>query len=329
MARTCVTSPERKTVIAAACKKFPRLGHRALSQKLFKASPQLFDTINAAEVAIRYHRGARGQVAAKSAKARGTFRIPPLPDSLAKPWTPFEVEQRKVLNVSDIHLPFMDKPALKAALKYGDKFKPDCILINGDLLDYQGISRFARDPRGPSVKQELDICDEFLTHLRARFRRSRIVWKKGNHEERWDKMLWARAPEILDVVEFAWEEWAGVKKNGVEVVGDQRIVMVGKLPVLHGHELPRGMTNPVNPARGAFLRTLDSVLIGHYHQHSDHTERTIHGHIIGCRATGCLCDLTPEYARINRWNHGFASIEVAKDGTYDVHLKRVIHGDVY
>jgi hypothetical protein len=31
-----------------------------------------------------------------------------------------------------------------------------------------------------------------------------------------------------------------------------------------------------------------------------------------------LCDMSPAYARINKWNHGFAAVEVASDGAYDV-----------
>ena len=36
--------------------------------------------------------------------------------------------------------------------------------------------------------------------------------------------------------------------------------------VFHGHELPKDLTNAVNPARGAFLRMTDTVLIGHHHR---------------------------------------------------------------
>lgn len=327
--QTRVTSPERRKAVLEACRKNPRLGHTLLSKHLLKKHPQLFATLDIAMNAVRWHRGQRGQAARKQAKKRGTLRIPPLPPSLAKDWLPFIVDARRILNLSDIHIPFHNAAALEAALAYGDSINPDCILLNGDVLDFAGISRFARDPRGPSVRDELDICGQFLDHLRARFPRAQIIWKLGNHEERWERMLWAKAPEILDIAEFAWEKWAGVERNRVQMVRDQRIVMLGKLAVLHGHELPRGITSPVNPARGAFLRTLDSVLIGHYHQHSDHTERTIHGHIIVARATGCLCDLTPEYARLNRWCHGFATVTVEKDGTYDVNLKRIIHGEVF
>lgn len=42
-----------------------------------------------------------------------------------------------------------------------------------------------------------------------------------------------------------------------------------------------------------------------------------------CWSTGCLCDLRPEYARINKWNHGFAAVTVHDDGSFDVSNQRV------
>ena len=46
-------------------------------------------------------------------------------------------------------------------------------------------------------------------------------------------------------------------------------------------------------------------------------------------STGCLCDLHPDYRPLNNWNHGFAIVEVAKDGTFQVQNKTVINGTIY
>jgi hypothetical protein len=42
-----------------------------------------------------------------------------------------------------------------------------------------------------------------------------------------------------------------------------------------------------------------------------------------CWSTGCLCDLTPEYARVNRWNWGFATVTVDTAGSFDVDNYRI------
>jgi hypothetical protein len=42
-----------------------------------------------------------------------------------------------------------------------------------------------------------------------------------------------------------------------------------------------------------------------------------------CWSTGCLCDLTPDYSRVNRWNHGFAVVEVDEAGSFNVDNLRI------
>jgi predicted nucleic acid-binding Zn-ribbon protein len=39
--------------------------------------------------------------------------------------------------------------------------------------------------------------------------------------------------------------------------------------------------------------------------------------------------LRPEYARINKWDHGFATVVVSEDGTYDLDVKEIDAGKVY
>jgi predicted phosphodiesterase len=119
------------------------------------------------------------------------------------------------------------------------------------------------------------------------------------------------------------EEWLGCDDLGIEIVEDQRPIMLGKLPVLHGHELPKGLTNPVNMARGAYLRTAHTILVGHGHRTSGHSEPDLWREEVFCWSTGCLCDMRPEYARINKWNHGFAFVEIAKDKSFDVSNLRI------
>ena len=325
------SSPHRDKAIADLSAKFPKASGAALVRMLMRDFPALYETRNAAECHVRWYRGKRGSESRKSAEHRGTAKPLgqlPLPESEAKPWLPFKIDASRVLCLSDIHIPFHDNAALEAALSYGDTFKPDAVLLNGDVLDFQSISKFSRDPRGPTLSDELKQCTAFLAHLRRRFPLAQIHWKLGNHEERWERFLRDKAPEILEIAEFAWHKLGGVKANDVNIIGEQRIVMCGKLPVLHGHELPRGISNPVNPARGTFLRAIDCALTAHQHRTSEHSERSMLGRVIACWSQGCLCDLNPEYSRINRWDHSFATVQTVPIGDYECRLHRIINGKV-
>lgn len=252
---------------------------------------------------------------------------PPIPPSMVKPWVPYELTGKRILVLSDIHAPYHDCASLNAALDYGDTYNPDVVLLNGDVCDFYTISRYETNPEMRDLAGEVKAVRDLLGHIRARFPKARLIFKLGNHDERWWSYLWRKAPELLGLELADFGELVHARQHRVEIVGEQRIIQCGHLSILHGHELPKGMTNPVNPARGVFLRAVDIALIGHQHRSSEHTETTMMGRTITCWSTGCLCDLHPEYARINRWNHGFATVDMTGND-FRVNNMRIRNGKI-
>jgi predicted phosphodiesterase len=250
-----------------------------------------------------------------------------LPKSLAEPWKRIDLQARRIGVLSDIHLPYHDVPAINAAVAHCRSFACDTILLNGDILDFYQGSRFTRIPTKARIARELEIGKQFLGWLRSQFPQSQVVYKIGNHEERWQTYLAERAPDVFEIVSNAWHEVIGAKEFGVQIVGDHTRIYAGKLLVLHGHELGKG-GGTVAPARSLGLRAMESILTGHYHKTDEHTMRTLEDRIIATRTAGCLCDMTPEYARVNRWDHGFATIEIESGGDYHLQLKRIVQGRV-
>ena len=87
---------------------------------------------------------------------------------------------------------------------------------------------------------------------------------------------------------------------------------------------------PVNAARGVFMRAKSSMLIGHVHSTSNHSETNIKEEPISCWSTGCLCTLAPDYDPHNtKHNVGFAQILVEKDGNFEVLNKRIINNKIH
>lgn len=250
---------------------------------------------------------------------------PKMPVSLTEPWLPFDLgADIDVAILSDLHIPYHCQTSMASAIKYCKRRKPDAILLNGDAADFYSISRFQQNPKKRDFAKEVTLIQEGLAYIRGEFPKARIIFKEGNHEERWQHWLWNRAPEICNFPQMTLENWLDVSKFGVEMVGDQRPIMLGSLPVMHGHELGKsGVAAPVNPARGLFLRTGASMLIGHGHRTSHHCEPNWEHKEISTWSTGCLCGLNPEYARINKWNHGFAFVQVDPHGDYHVDNLRI------
>jgi predicted phosphodiesterase len=241
-----------------------------------------------------------------------------MPPSLAEAWEPVQVDAKRIGILSDVHIPYHSEIAFVAAVAKLKAMKPDCLLLNGDIADFYQVSRHQRDPKHRRFSEELRLVIEGLEWLRSQFPKIRMVYKQGNHEERWDHFIWNRAPEIYDLAAVRLDELTQCKRLGIEMIGDQLPIMLGKLPVLHGHELPKGLASPVNAARGAYMRTKHTVLVGHSHQTSTHPEPDMFHSEVYVWSTGCLCDLTPRYARVNKWNHGMAFVEVANDGSFNV-----------
>jgi len=285
-------------------------------------------TLEQARSRIRNATGNNGTERRKHATKPRPARKPgqgvAMPPSKAEPWKPYVLDVVGTIGIlSDIHVPFHDETALAAAVEHLKAVGIDALVLNGDTCDFYSISRWIKDPKKRDFKKESEDCRQLLAWLRSQFPKVPIVFKVGNHEERWQHWLWQHAVEISDDPRMQIDRWLDFEEHGIELVQDQRPVMLGELPVLHGHEKGRGISSPVNQARGAFLRLQHTVLEGHGHRTSGHAESDMWHKETFCWSTGCLCDLTPEYSRVNRWNHGFAVVEVDQAGSFNVDNLRI------
>jgi predicted phosphodiesterase len=303
-----------------------------LARLIYKDNDKQFKDIEEVRSSIRYYRGKKGEAAKKNL---ATFEFLDqniefvMPESYADGFEPYIISQSKTLIISDLHIPYQDNEAIQKAINYGKEKKVNCILINGDVLDFAGISRHEKDWRQRSVHEEFEATRIFLSSLREHFPKAKIVFKLGNHDERWEKWLFLKAPEIFDDPEFKLESRLRLGELKIDIVKDKRPVKIGKLFILHGHELFGG-SGGVNPARGTFLKTFDNVVVGHYHKTTSNTEITMSGDIISVHSVGCLCGKTPYFMPINRWNSGFGYCELdIKTGDYIFHNKQIINGKVF
>ena len=319
-------------VAEQAIAKFPQAATMTLAKKIYKENKGLYLNVEDARDKLRYIKGSKGSRSrANREKATGepttgnTFVIPE-PDNTE--WLPFTIPvgDYNMLILSDIHFPYHDKEALEIALNYGLKNNCTSLLINGDMLDFYQLSRFDKDPRKRHFQEEIEMGRDFLLQCSKHFKH--VYFKLGNHCERYEKYLYVKAPEFLNVPDFQFKVLLKAAEMGVHVIEDKRIIDLGYLNILHGHEFLGATSQAVNPARGLFLKTNESCVIGHLHKSSEHNQVTLNGKLITTWSTGCLCDLHPEYARINNWNHGFALVEVKSDGSYRLHNKRIYNKKV-
>lgn len=322
-------------IIREYISKFPNVPKAALARKIYKENSIIFKDAETVRSSIRRITGSNGNLNRKQAEHKDMFQplrksTYDLPTSYANDYSAYEINQSKILIISDLHFPYQDNKAIELALDYGKDKKVNCILINGDLIDFANISRHEKDFRARSIAEEFEAVRKFLKALRLNFPKAKIVFKHGNHDERWEKFLYSKAPEIFDVHEFQLEVLLKLGELKIETVKDKRPIKIGKLTALHGHELAGGGAGGVNPSRATFLKTLDSVIVGHYHKTSQHTETSMNGEVISVNSTGCLCGLNPLYMPINKHNLGFAYLELdIKTGNYQLENLKIVKGKVY
>jgi metallophosphoesterase superfamily enzyme len=313
--------------------KFPDHSIRALTALIYKKHPDYFSTEEHCRSAVRYRRGKSGK--ANLAKAKRTKKLiegtgersVPMPKSLAKPRPAYNLPSGRTLVLSDVHIPYHDLEALEAALNYSDTLDIDNILLNGDTIDFYAISRWDKDPEVRNLTAELEKTRAFLMHLRGRYPNAHIIWKNGNHEERWEKYLWHKAPELCGVSDFELSKILRFDEYKVDFVHGRQKIKAGKhLTIIHGHEIP-GAFDPVNFARTLCVKLKVCAMAGHKHKVSQHTEKTADDKYITCWSTGCFEEMHPDYMPMNNWGHGFAVVDLKKDD-FKVTNHSIINGRV-
>jgi predicted phosphodiesterase len=317
-------------------KKYPDMPTLKLARIVYADNNLLFKDVEDCRGTLRYIEGKRGGPLLKKVK-HTKFYMPEsrpknpynLPESYEEKREPFvlPISCNNILLISDLHIPYHNIEAVTIALDYGKKEKVNTIFINGDLIDFHMVSRFESDPKKRSIKQEFDATKEFLLQLRKAFPKASIYWLKGNHCIRWEKFLVSKVREIWDDDYFYLEERLQLNQVKVKILDDKVLVKAGKLSITHGHHIFKGVFTPVNPSRGAFLRAKQSLIVGHLHRPSHHPETDLDSNIISCWSTGCLCELRADYSPlVGNTMHGFAHIQIEKDGDYTVKNYSIING---
>jgi predicted phosphodiesterase len=297
-----------------------------LARIIYKDNPLLFPTLDSVRTTLRGLEGKGGTHAIKHNDIPNRPKNPyNLPQSDETIYEPYKLEAKRLLILSDIHIPYHSIGALTIAFNWAKKEKPDAILLNGDTLDFFGLSRFAKDPKKRSFSSELESFKDFINILKQTFD-AKIIFKMGNHCERYEHFLWMKAGELIGVDEFDISNILKARAEGIEVIKDKRIIKAGGLNIIHGHEYP-GAFSPVNIAKGLYTKSKVSAIQGHNHQTSSHTETDMNGDVITTWSIGCLCELHPLYMPLNKWNHGFAFVKI--DGEdFEVQNKRIHKGKI-
>lgn len=324
------------SIVEGYCEKYPKINNYRLARKIAAEEPRL-GSVDGIYMKVRYYRGKMGTKHRDIRKRAGRDclfnesapnNVYELPEPRVIERDPFVLPKtsRRLLVLSDVHVPYHDLDTLKKGLDFGASDGCDSILFNGDFMDMYGPSSHDPDPRNMDLPREIADGRQALEYIRKRFPNIPIYYKEGNHEERLERYLIKNAPVLLGMEEFELRTILRLGELGIQWIADKRLFLAGKLTIIHGHEYKGN--GGVNPARWLSLRTPDPLLCGHFHRTSSHFTKSIKGEVSGAWSTGCMCHDGPDYSPYNQWNQGFAMIHIDKDGTFEVENKMVIAGKV-
>lgn len=221
--------------------------------------------------------------------------------------------------------PLHDLKALNAVLKFAKDFKPDEVILGGDMLDCGVVSHHNHGK--PGATEGLKLLEDITGLHNALIRplealgAKKLVYIEGNHEL-WLKQLTEALPALEGLLDLSTllklDKWKVIPQGGQ--------YDLGKLTFLHGDTVSGGE----HVAKAAVVNYERSVRFGHYHGHSTYTKNSPseYKNAKTGMSVGCLCHKTPKYGKgkPNKWSEGFLFGFVDSKGFYNDYHVTIIDG---
>ena len=204
----------------------------------------------------------------------------------------------------DIHIPYQDEGAVAEALDRIEEERAGKIVILGDLLDFEAVSRFSRKlEKRAAFEWELFQGRMWIKEFHKRFKDREIHFLAGNHESRLSKYVVRNCPELSGLPQLALEEVLEIPKKWHTYSYNLNAVNVDGVNYVHGRKFSG------NVCLSNLKKYMGSIVQGHSHRASSQYLRLPSGELVGAVEAGCLCDLRPSYASDVDWSHAMAWAE--------------------
>ncbi len=314
----------------------PNVNKRTLAKFLVEQHPDLFTSTEMARSKIRTVTGTNGN------RNRSLITDPKLSkffyngfekwseenlNTSNEPWhEPFIIPNSiKTLNViADLHSVHLDYKVLEKFLK-STKDKT-AVLINGDLLDSETLSRHLINHNAIAYDAEIDICHQIIKGLKEEF--NHVYFKEGNHDFWLECYLLINSRAMLDTFK---KRGVNVKELlqcgalGVEHIHNLKYIQYGDLDIVHGHEFQGGGAK--FPARSyldkwqTFKGRYDvKVLHAHCHRNDKAVSTRSKDNKFGYAwSMSAMCRKGAHYNPFAGWTQGWAEL-TNNEGIVDVKL---------
>lgn len=310
--------------------KYPNKSKRALAAFILAEHPQKGKNIENVRSVIRFLTGATGDKARKAVKffeknEYGKW-VQAYLNQDQRPWdNPFIIPSSiKQLNIiADIHSVHLDPKVLDKFMRQTtDK---TALLINGDLLDSESLSRHMKLHNLIDYEQEIEMCHQLLKGFKEEF--NHVYFKAGNHDYWLERYLLNNAREIFRLRGIQVEELLQCAGLGVDYIHNLKYIQYGDLDIMHGHEFNTAYGNGKYPAGGyidkwqTFRGKYDvKILASHCHrQDTSLSKRSKDGKYGQGWVTPAMCRKSAAYNPYAGWDNGWA-VAYNNEGIVSVEL---------
>lgn len=247
-----------------------------------------------------------------------------------------EMKAKKVLVYGDVHFPYHDEKALYVLYEYMKDYKPDIVVINGDVADFYGISQFDKNPDHFNLAEEIKLTREHFKEVREINKNAEIYYLGDNHcSGRLQKFIY-KNPDLFGLEELKLEYLFRFSEYGIKYIGtevdywkrEDGILELGDTIVFHGDAKINGAQTSKysgQSAKNTMLYVLHkNVVMNHVHRLAIVLHTTTDRVIYGLEA-GCLCRLIPNA----NWQQGFVTFEIYKGKMVNPELHHINKGVLY
>lgn len=271
-------------------------------------------------------------------------RVPGDVKRKARPVKTLKTKPRTAVFISDQHAPYHDEALHEATLEWLRLHAPSQVVLGGDLVEFDTISRHRKVPQDAAVQRGLDAAYGLLRDYVQAAPHASFQLLPGNHDVRLQHYLLDRAPEVFGLrkgagegeaipAAYSLESLLRCDELGIEYIDgsyeNARQPIGSRLVATHGHKAYKG----AGKTALAHLADLGvDVVHGHTHRQAI-THRTVHGvdrvpRLQTAVEAGAMCrlDLAETYSTAADWQQGFAVFTVWPDGSFHPELATYTDG---
>lgn len=184
---------------------------------------------------------------------------------------------KRIVVVPDTQMPYDDRKALKAIIRFIGDYQPDEVIHIGDIMDYPQPSRWTKDTRGEFEGSVFEDSEQAKRRLLAPLRDvydGAVGIHEGNHDLRPREYLAKNAPALDETKAFHIETLLDFDSFGITLLPEFYKAAPAWVTT-HGHRGQLSLSRIAgNTALNAAKKFGSSVVMGHTHRAGigSHTE---------------------------------------------------------